>query len=151
MFIRLTALILFFFPATSEWTGKVTAVIDGDTIGVLHDGQEERIRLSGIDCPEKAQAYGARAKQFTSDKIYGKFVKIVTHDTDRYGRTIADVYLQDGTWLNKALIEAGFAWHYKHYSKDEILSDAEKKAKEARFGLWQDNNPTPPWQFRKNR
>jgi micrococcal nuclease len=134
---------------TTEWSGKVVAVLDGDTIEVLHDGQAERIRLAGIDCPEKKQAFGMKAKQFTSDLVYGKKVTVRPKEKDRYGRTIADVFLEDGTWLNKALIDAGYAWHYKAYSKDQVLSNAEIQAKNSKFGLWSDGSPLAPWEFRK--
>lgn len=150
MRILVISILLFLSPQIS-FEGKVISVIDGDTIEVLKDGSAVRIRLNGIDCPEKTQAFGSRAKQFTSGMIYGQLVTVKEKELDRYGRTIADVYLQDGTWLNKALIDSGYAWHYKAYSKDQVLSNAEIQAKKSKIGLWIDPAPVAPWEFRKKR
>jgi micrococcal nuclease len=76
----------------------------------MHEGLEDRIRLYGIDCPEGGQAYGNRAKQFTSQLVFGKSVKIVPVDRDRYGRTVADVILNDGREVGQEIVRAGFAW-----------------------------------------
>lgn len=135
----------------ATFKGKVTGVIDGDTIEVLKEGKAVRIRLNGIDCPEKTQAFGTKAKKFTSDLIYGQQVTIRAKELDRYGRTIADVYLQDGTWLNKALIDSGYAWHYKAYSEDKVLANAEIVASRLKIGLWVENQPIPPWEFRRGK
>src|SRR5205809_3843723 len=83
-----------------HFTGKVVGVSDGDTISVMHNGKAERIRLSGIDCPEKGQAFGQRAKQFTSALVFGKEVTVAVQDSDKYGRTIGEVKLLDGRVLN---------------------------------------------------
>jgi micrococcal nuclease len=138
---------LFFLEPFSQ--GEVTAVIDGDTIEVLNEGKAVRIRLAGIDCPEKTQAFGSKAKQFTSDMIFGKIVTVKQSGIDRYGRTIADIYLEDGTWLNKLLIEKGFAWHYKRYSDNQELAAAELQARNSKLGLWHDAAPVAPWEYRK--
>jgi endonuclease YncB( thermonuclease family) len=90
--------------------GRVTAVLDGDTIEVLHNQHPERIRLSGIDCPEKGQAYGQRAKQAASELVYGKEVTLQTHGLDKYMRTIGDVILPDGMSLNQELVKEGWGW-----------------------------------------
>jgi micrococcal nuclease len=132
----------------SSFTGQVVGVIDGDTIEVLHNGQAERIRLNGIDCPEKHQAFGKKAKQFTSELVYGKEVTVQAHRLDKYGRTIGDVLLEDGTNLNRELVKAGLAWRYLKYSKDESLSVLEGEAREAKRGLWVDAEPIPPWEYR---
>lgn len=133
----------------ADFSGRVVSVSDGDTITVLHDGSGERIRLNGIDCPEKAQPFGKKAKQFTSTMVFGKEVMVQAKDTDRYGRTVADVILPDGRNLNRELVTAGMAWWYGKYSKDESLGQLEQKAREARRGLWADPHPTPPWEWRK--
>jgi micrococcal nuclease len=138
-----------FFISLSDFEGQVVSVIDGDTIEVLKDGKGVRIRLNGIDCPERSQAYGTKAKQFVSDLIYRKQVKVKVKELDRYGRTIADVYLLDGTWLNKRLINAGLAWHYKQYSADKELASSEVNAKQQKLGLWRDPHPIAPWDFRR--
>jgi micrococcal nuclease len=115
-------LIAMLFPAiTFAWEGKVVSVSDGDTIKVLKDGQQVKIRLAAIDCPEKKQPYGQKAKQFTADMVAGKVVKIWEIDTDRYGRIVGFVFIGDKN-LNKELLRAGLAWHYKQYSRDPELA-----------------------------
>ena len=93
----------------ADFTGRVVGVSDGDTITVLHQGKPERIRLHGIDCPEKRQAFGNRAKQFTSTLVFSKTVTVQAVDRDRYGRTVGEVLLPDGRSLNRELVRAGFA------------------------------------------
>ncbi len=90
-----------------EFSGRVVGVADGDTITVLHNGKGERIRLNGIDCPEKRQAFGNRAKQFTSNLVFAKTVTVQAVDRDRYGRTVGVVLLPDGRSLNHELVRAG--------------------------------------------
>jgi endonuclease YncB( thermonuclease family) len=94
----------------------VIGVADGDTITVLHEKRPERIRLCGIDCPEKRQPFGKRAKQFTSELVFGKVVEIDPVDTDRYGRTVAFVRVEDIT-VNEELIKKGLGWVYVRYCK----------------------------------
>jgi micrococcal nuclease len=106
--LALPVFFLFYFilptpGSTADFTGHVVSVLDGDTIEVLHNQRPERIRLSGIDCPEKGQAYGQRAKQAASGLVYGKDVTLQTHGLDKYGRTLADVLLPDGTNVNHTL------------------------------------------------
>ncbi len=135
----------------ADFTGRVVGVSDGDTITVLHDGKGERIRLHGIDCPEKRQAFGKRAKQVTSTLVFGKGVTVQVLDRDRYGRTVGVVLLPDGRSLNHELVRAGLAWMYRRYSDDQSLSDLEEEARGARRGLWADRNPIPPWEWRVMR
>ncbi len=94
-------------------------VSDGDTITVLHNGKGERIRLHGIDCPEKRQAFGNRAKQLTSNLVFAKTVTVQVLDRDRYGRTVGEVLLPDGRSLNQELVKAGFAWWYRRHAPGE--------------------------------
>ncbi len=123
---------------------------DGDTIDVLHNRRAERIRLYGIDCPEKRQAFGSRAKQSTSHLAFGQTVTITSHGHDRYGRTIGDVILPDGKNLNQELVREGMCWWYRKYaSNDTTLERLETEAMNARRGLWADPNPIPPWDWRK--
>lgn len=130
---------------------KVVGVKDGDTVVLLRNGKEETIRLYGVDTPEKAQAYGQKARQFTSDMVFGKYVRLITHNKDRYGRTVGTIILPDGRSLNEELIKNGFAWHYKAYSNDVNLANAEADARRFKRGLWQDANPVAPWDYRKNK
>lgn len=94
-------------PLAADFSGSIVAVLDGDTIEVLHNQHPERIRLNGIDCPEKGQAYGKRAKQAASELVFGKEVTLQTHGHDKYGRTIADVLLPKGTNINHTLVKDG--------------------------------------------
>jgi len=131
--------------------GKVVAVSDGDTIKVMHEGRTERVRLLGIDCPEKRQAFGRRAKQFTAAMAMGKTVTIETAGRDRYGRILGTVILPDGRNLNRELVKEGLAWCYRYYSLDGSLGQLEAEAQAARRGLWRESHPVAPWEFRRNR
>ena len=132
----------------AEFEGKVVRVLDGDTVEVLHEGSPERIRLNGIDCPEKSQAFGQRAKQFTSSLCFGKVVRVEDHGKDRYGRTIGEVFA-DGKDVNRELVRAGLAWWYRKYApNDAELKRLEQEAKEAKRGLWADAEAMAPWDWR---
>jgi micrococcal nuclease len=147
-------LFLVAIPAVAQppkpFTGKVVRVIDGDTIPVLLDCQEHRIRLTHIDCPETRQAFSEKAKQALSDKIFGKDVTVAWAEKDRYGRILADIHLGE-RFINREMVADGMAWHFKQYSKDALVAKAELEAREARRGLWADPNPVPPWEFRKRK
>jgi endonuclease YncB( thermonuclease family) len=135
------------------WSGVVVGVSDGDTITVLHEGKGEKIRLYGIDTPEKGQAFGKKAKQFTSRMVYGKNVEVEAKDTDRYGRTVSLISV-DGQSLNEALIKNGFAWVYRKYCKEVFCEDwlnFEIIARYGKIGIWSESNPTPPWEYRKKQ
>ncbi|MFA7692846.1 MAG: thermonuclease family protein [Candidatus Hydrogenedentales bacterium] len=134
----------------NEFKGRVVGVADGDTISVLRDGKAVRIRLWGIDTPEKKQAYGTRAKQFTSDACFQKVVLIRIRDIDRYQRLVAEVVLPDGRQLNRELIRAGLAWWYEHYARnEEEFKSLQAQAQAQKLGLWKDKNPVAPWDFRR--
>ena len=105
----------------ADFTGRVVGISDGDTISVLHEGRAEKIRLNGIDCPEKRQAFGQRAKQFTSKLTFGQDVTVKTFGHDKYRRTVGDVILPDGRIRNRELMKAGLAWWYEKYSKDRTM------------------------------
>ena len=104
----------------------------------MHNGRAEKIRLYGIDCPEKGQAFG-------------KDVTVKVKDTDRYGRTVGIVILPDGRSLNEELVYQGLAWWYRKYSKSPKLATSEMEARLAHRGLWADKNPIPPWEWRKTK
>jgi micrococcal nuclease len=136
--------------ALADFTGPVVSVLDGDTIEVLHNTHPERIRLSGIDCPEKGQAYGTRAKQAASALVFGRDVILQSHGQDKYGRTLADVFLLDGTHVNQTLVKDGWCWWYRKYAPgNAVLERLEAEAREGRRGLWADPQPVPPWEWRK--
>lgn len=153
---RLLALLfsIFLFSPPVEaadlpFTAKVVAVLDGDTIEVLHHGKAERIRLNGVDCPEKKQPFGQKAKQLTSSLAFGKTVVVVPTQKDRYKRTVGDVFLPNGINLSYELVRAGLAWRYRKYSDDVVLGVLELEAQLARRGLWSDPHPVPPWEYRR--
>ena len=137
----------------SAWSGKVVGVIDGDSITVLHDGRQEQIRLWGIDCPEKGQDFGSKAKHATSILVFGKMVDVDPVTTDRYGRTVALVRVGH-TLVNEELIRQGLAWVYTRYC-DRLVCEKWKKleaeAREKKRGLWSMPNAVPPWEFRRSR
>ncbi len=117
---------------------------------MLHNGKGERIRLHGIDCPEKRQPFGNRAKQFASALVFGKTVTVNVLDVDRYGRTVGEVILPDGQVLNHELVRAGLAWWYRRYAPDDdTLAQLEADARAAKRGLWADAEPVPPWEWRR--
>jgi endonuclease YncB( thermonuclease family) len=150
--ILLAALTGFYCPYVwaEKFNGLVVGVVDGDTIEVLQNNRAERIRLNGIDCPEKGQAYGKRAKQATSDLVFGKEVTLEPYGLDKYGRTIADVLLKDGTNVNHQLVKDGWCWWYRKYAPGNVvLEKLEKDARDAKKGAWADPAPVPPWVYRK--
>lgn len=133
------------------WSGKVVGVSDGDTIKVMRDGRAVKVRLHGVDTPETGQPFGKAAKRVTSLLVYGKVVRVVPVDRDRYGRVVARVALGRGKWLDHALLRAGVAWHYRRYSKDPVLARLEREARQVRRGLWADASPQAPWAWREQR
>jgi micrococcal nuclease len=132
-----------------EFTGKVVGVADGDTITVMRLGRGEKVRLYGIDCPEKGQAFGNRAKQFTSEMVFGKEVLVKTHGYDKYGRILGDVFTPEGQSLNQELVRAGYAWWFRRYSNDRNLERLEAEARANKVGLWADPHAVPPWEWRR--
>ncbi|MEM8875821.1 MAG: thermonuclease family protein [Planctomycetota bacterium] len=152
--IRLAALLLILAcpaiadDASAPFTAEVVRVTDGDTVTVLHDRTEVRIRLEGIDAPERGQAFGTRARQALSDACFGRDILVEPTGTDRYGRTIATLKIE-GRSINLAMVRAGMAWHYTQFSDDADLAEAERAARKARRGLWRDPDPVPPWEWRR--
>lgn len=130
------------------FVGKVVGVTDGDTVSVLQDGAAVRVRLDGIDAPERAQAFSQRARQRLASLVSGRDVTVSARDTDRYGRLVARLVV-DGQDVSERLVREGWAWHYVQYSDDPQLAAAEAAAKATRSGLWADANPLPPWEFRR--
>lgn len=136
-------------------TGRVVGVTDGDTITVLDAANNQhKIRLSGIDCPEKNQPYGQAAKQSLSDQVFDRQVSVESDKRDRYGRVVGKV-LADGRDANLEQLRRGLAWHYKKYENEQPLDDRlvyraeEEGARAARRGLWADPAPIAPWDWRK--
>ena len=150
-------LCLVFQVQADTLVGKVINVADGDTITVLDDtSAQHKIRLAGIDAPEKRQAFGNVAKQSLVEQVAGQFVAVEWIKVDRYGRKIGKVLLA-GLDCNLVQVKRGLAWHYKQYQREQSPSDqqsyaaAEIEARAARLGLWRDAEPVPPWEFRHLR
>jgi len=154
IFAALTLLCLYQSLHAETLSGKVIHVADGDTITILDSSNQQlKIRLGGIDAPEKAQAYGQRSKEHLSGLIQGQQVIIETTKKDKYGRHVG-LLLLNGQDVNLEQLRAGLAWYYREYER-ELTPDlrknyvmAEAEAKDARVGLWSDAQPVPPWQWR---
>lgn len=135
--------------------GKVIGVADGDTV-TLFDAQknQHKIRLQGIDAPEKAQAFGNKSKQSLHEMVHGKEVFVDVQKKDKYGRSVGKILVnQTDACLEQ--IKRGMAWHYKQYANEQspedrdVYAQAESTARAQSLGLWKDKSPTPPWAFRK--
>ena len=135
--------------------GLVVGVADGDTITVLDQQKNTyKIRLQGIDAPEKKQAFGEKSKQSLHDLVHSKQVRIEYDKEDKYGRIVGKVIVDDVDVCLQQLV-LGMAWHYKKYQNEQSVSDralyseTELKSKSLKLGLWTDDTPMPPWEFRK--
>jgi endonuclease YncB( thermonuclease family) len=143
--------------AAATLDGRVVGVSDGDTITVLDRQKvQHRIRLSGIDAPEKAQPFGNRSKEHLSKWVYNRSVVVEWNKRDRYGRIVGQVLI-DGHDACLEQVRAGMAWWYRDYSKEqtpedrELYEKAESAAKERKLGLWRESNPMPPWEWRQKK
>jgi endonuclease YncB( thermonuclease family) len=144
-------------------TGRVVGISDGDTITVLVERQQVKVRINGIDAPEKRQAFGERSTQNLSAMASGKDARLECHKTDRYGRQVCKVWVQPGDCPNCGLtldighaqVIAGLAWWYREYAREQTLEDrgryesSENEARLRRWGLWSDPLPVPPWEWRR--
>jgi micrococcal nuclease len=163
IFLRTAFLIFFCFSCSNdpksttdlrEITGKVIGVKDGDTIEVLFNGQPLTVRLEHIDCPElrKSQPFAKAAKQFTSAMCFGQVVTIINQKRyDRYKRLIGVVINTHGQNINKELLKAGLAWHFKKYSTDKAYADLQEYARLKQVGLWKERSPVAPWDWRNKK
>ena len=154
----LIVLVLFASAAISAGPltpGLVVAISDGDTITLLtEDKQQLKIRLVGIDTPEKKQAFGTKARDHLASRIFKQDVEVDLRKKDQYGRHLGVIYI-GGADVNQSMIQDGYAWFYKHYAKEQPkeealrYANAERDARLKKRGLWADPNPVPPWEFRK--
>jgi len=134
-----------------QLSGQVVSIADGDTITVKPErGPSVKVRLIGIDAPERGQAFGTRARQELGELVAGQVVEIVGTEKDRYGRLLGDVR-HEGRSINLELIRRGFAWAYVEFDAPREYVAAEADARAARRGLWADREPIPPWTYRKSR
>ncbi len=128
----------------------VVKIADGDTFtGLTADKRKVRVRISGIDAPEKGQPYGNKAKEALAEMIFNRTISIDSLSTDRYGRTLAKVYTPDGKDVGAELIRQGLAWHYVKYSDSKLYTQIENEARKKQVGLWQYHEIVPPWEWRK--
>ena len=133
----------------NELQGRVVGVSDGDTITVLDaKNHQHKVRLAGIDAPEKSQAFGQTSKKHLSEVVFGETVVVEWQKLDRYGRVVGKVLLE-GFDVCLEQIRKGMAWHYKKYSSDQQLAAAEQSIRDHKIGLWSATNRIPPWDFRK--
>ena len=154
-FILIFILFLSNFAHAKTIEGLVVGVADGDTITVLDQQKNTyKIRLQGIDAPEKKQAFGEKSKQSLHDLVHRKQVRIEYDKEDKYGRIVGKVTVDDVDVCLQQLV-LGMAWHYKKYQNEQsvsdraLYSDTELKSKSLKLGLWTDDTPMPPWEFRK--
>ena len=144
------------FAAPAQFPALVIDVADGGTLTVLtKNKQQVTIRLYGIDCPENGQAFGDSAKQATTDAVYGKNVTVQPLGRERNGRVVAVVLMPGGSSLSEHLVRNGMGWVYaRHCKRADVcvpLWHLELEAKRHRLGLWRDENPVPPWEWRKKK
>ena len=133
-----------------SYEARVIAVSDGDTITVKLNRRKQKIRLFGVDCPEKLQPYGKAATMLTQQLAFKKLVRVIPMHKDRYGRMVAYVNLPGGKRLNYELVSSGLAWWAQKYAPKEMrLALCEIRARMKNRGLWQDADPIPPWEYRK--
>ena len=154
--IYVIALLSFCFSLeAATLQGKVVSVADGDTITILDSQKtQHKIRLQGIDAPERAQAFGNKSKQSLHEMVHGKQVTVDYQKKDKYGRVVGKILLNN-TDVCLEQLKRGMAWHYKQYANEQPKEDretyslAEQQAKTELKGLWKDKQPVPPWEFRK--
>lgn len=136
-------------------TGRVVKVADGDTVTILDNTNiQHKIRLLGIDAPERKQAFGTRSQQALSEDVFDKTVEVDWNKRDRYRRIVGKILI-NGQDVNLKQVQRGMAWHYKKYESEQDVADrsvyaqAEYQAQRERVGLWTDKDPLAPWDFRK--
>jgi endonuclease YncB( thermonuclease family) len=136
--------------SVAQTSAKVIGIKDGDTILILLENKTQKtLRLAEVDCPESGQPFGKNAKDFTSSQVFGKIISFVETDQDRYGRTIAKVYYDNGKYLSKEIIKNGLGWFYFKYSNNKELEKLHYDAKEKKLGLWQDIKAISPYEWRQ--
>ena len=155
--IAIVLTLLTVMASADTLTGRVVSIADGDTLTLLDaTNTQHKIRLAGIDSPEKGQPYGQICKKSLSDLAYDHVAVVESTKLDRYGRVIGKVLVK-GQDVNLEQVRRGCGWHYKQYQNEQILNDrlsynaAEESARAGKVGLWTDHEPVPPWEWRKAR
>jgi len=133
---------------SDTFEATVVAVPDGDSLVVAIEGKQQRVRIQGVDCPERKQPFGDQAWRFTEQLVLGKTVTIHRKGIDQYDRILADIILSNGSRLDETLVQSGWAWQYQKYNDDTLLQQLEYEARKAKRGLWVEDDPVPPWQWR---
>lgn len=129
--------------------GKIIGILDGDTYDILMLGNETvRVRMEGIDAPEKGMPFYKASKKYLANLCFGKQVRLKISGKDNHDRTLAFSYLQDGTELSHEMLKAGLAWHFKKYNSDADLAQLENEARNLKIGIWSIDNPMTPWDNR---
>jgi endonuclease YncB( thermonuclease family) len=153
--LAITLLVMPWVAHADQWQGTVVAIADGDTLTLLDSGRHKhRIRLDGIDAPERTQPYGQRARQSLAALAHGRSATADCDKTDRYGRAVCRVTV-DGVDVGLEQVRRGLAWHYLKYAHEQSPSaratyaQAEAQAKRERSGLWSVHEPVPPWDYRR--
>ena len=135
-----------------EWSAKVIKVIDGNTLEILTSENETyKVLLKEIDCPEIEQQFGPEAKKLTEKILLKKKVTVVVNGKDRWGTRLVSITLSNGKDINQELLKKGYAWHNAKLSSNSTLKSLETNAKENKIGLWENEDPTPPWIFRRQQ
>ena len=138
--------------AQTTINGRSVNVADGDTFTLLDDNNtQHRIRLDGIDAPERGQAFGNRSREYLANMIVGKRISVTYKEKDNYGRILGKVSTDTILDVNLRMIETGMAWHYSYFNSEKEYADAEKGARRKKIGLWVDKNPLNPYEFRKSK
>ena len=149
LLLTLLLLTMAFTAFAQRFPVKVVGISDGDTFTVINrDKLQLKVRVYGIDAPEKSQAYGNASKKALSSLIFGKDIEIDVQTQERWGRFVAKVYTPEGEDVTLLMLQAGMAWHYVRYDNTAVYAKAQAEAKKARKGLWADDNPVAPWDFR---
>jgi endonuclease YncB( thermonuclease family) len=158
MNLFLCILFFLFVPLQVQTSaGQVVAIADGDTLTVLTEAKEQvKVRINGIDAPERKQPYSQASKENLSRLVFGRIVTVESSKKDRYGRTVGKVLI-DGVDVGLEQVKSGYAWHFKRYEREQSQADraayanAEEQARSKRLGLWRDDAPVPPWDYRAER
>lgn len=148
-----TSIVILGYPGQScAWEGLVVKVIDGDSLKIQREGEVHEVRLYGIDTPEYKQPFSNKAKQFTKRLVYRKVVSVVEKDIDRYGRIVGVVMTKEKL-VNRELVREGLAWYYPRYCRSQPLCGElkriEQTARSQHRGLWKDDNPVAPWDWKR--
>ena len=127
---------------------KIKRVVDGDTVHVFYQDEVYKIRLTEIDAPERDQPYGSNSTEYLKSLLKEGMVDVDISGTDRYGRKLGRLYWR-GMDINRELVSAGYAWVYDQYVTDNSFYENQSKARNSKKGLWEDQNPLEPWNWRK--